>query len=307
VNTSLSSCFTYILRVAFAYSLHITRTYPTRVLDIQVLSFAITLSIDLQSDMAAPVPTMTVTVNIPLLAELLQTNHDLRREVSDLRIQLSARVQAIETHLISQRTDNSTLTVPSQDLGPNAASVHERRLGHEDLHIEHHVQINGSPNQNGHVQQDNPTQQNDRVDQDSSSRNTSRTSSPSVDEGLTIMDHVSLPPVNGRKRKRVVHPTVGTSPYINHSGFVVRDSDSQLAQRESEAGPSGSESPFDSTNDRPEPSSDQLEIMPPVRPQSGPPVPASRHRPQRSQAAVEQSDVHEANEFKQEEITLRYD
>jgi hypothetical protein len=276
------------------------------VLNIQILSFATTLSINLQSDMAAPVPTMTVTVNIPLLAELLETNHDLRREVSDLRVELSARVQAIETHLNSQRTDHSMLTVPSQDL------VHESRLGHEDLHIDQdlHDQINGNLHQNVHVQQDiqppqdDQTQQNDHVDQDSN-RDTSRTSSPSVDQGLTIMDHVSPPPAVGHKRKRTAKPAVGTSPHINHPGFVVRGSDTQLAQRRAEdGGPSRSESPFDSNNDR-HPSSDQVDIMPPVRPQSRPPVPASRHRLQRPQAVTE-PEMDEADTFKPEEVTIRW-
>jgi hypothetical protein len=258
--------------------------------------------------MAAPVPTMTATVNMPLLAELLQTNHDLRREVLDLRVELSARVQAIEAHLTSQRTDHSTLTIPSQDL------VHESRLGHEDLHIDQdlHDQINGNLHQDVHVQQDvqspqdDQTQQNNHVDQDSN-RDTTRISSPSIDQGLTIMDHVSPPPAVGHKRKRTAKPAVGTSPYISHSVFVLRGSDTQLAQRRAEDfGPSRSESPFDSINDRPDPSSDRLDYIPPVRPQSIP-LPPSRRRPQRSQAVVEHSDVDETNDLKQKEITMRYD
>jgi hypothetical protein len=258
--------------------------------------------------MAPPLSTMTVTVDVPLLAELLQANHDLRREVSDLRTQLSTRVQAIETQLVSQRTDNSTLTIPSQDLGLDAGAVRENHR-HEHLHVDQDLdfQTNGSLHQNVHaqqdfhVQQDNPTQQNEHVDQDGSSRATSRTS-PSIDKGLTIINHVSLPPAAGHKRKRTAKSAVGTSPYINHSGFVVRGSDTQLAQRRAEDfGPSRSESPFDSTNDHP-PSSDQLEIMPPVRPQSRPPVLASRHRLQRP---VMESEIEEADTFKSEEVTIR--
>jgi hypothetical protein len=252
---------------------------------------------------------MTVTIGVPMLTELLQANHDLRREVADLRIELSARVQAVETHLTSQRTDNSTLTVPSQDFVHNVPPLHEDHR-YEDLHVDQDldVEINGSSHQNVntqrdvHTQQDHHAQQHDRVAEDASSRDTS---SPSVDEGLTITDHVSSLPGVGHKRKRTTRPAVGTSPYINHSGFVVRGSDTQLAQRKAEdPGPSRSESPFDSTNDSPDTSSDRLDYIPPVRPLSRSMASPSRRRPQRAQTDVEQSDVDEANE--QGNITLRY-
>jgi exonuclease VII large subunit len=190
-----------VLRVARAFLLCIAGTF-LQVLVIQPLLFRAALShtsqeysIDSQSDMAAPIPTMTVTFDIPVLAQLLQANHDLRREVSNLRTELSARVQAVETHLVSQRTDNSTLTVPSQDLDHNASAVHEDRQ-HEDLHIDQDLldEINGNLQQDARTQQDVQAQQNyhaqqnDLLDQDDSSGATSRNPSSSVDEGLTIMD-----------------------------------------------------------------------------------------------------------------------
>jgi hypothetical protein len=251
--------------------------------------------------MAALVPSMTVTIDIQVLAELLQANHDLRREVSDLRNEISARIQAIETRLISQRTDHSTLTIPSQDLAHTVSPVHERRLRHEDLNVDQnlHVQSNESPHQDVHAQQDDHTHRH-HVDQDDGSRSTSRASSPSIDEGITVVDHVSPAPAVGRKRKRTAKSHVGKSPYINHSGFVVRSSDTQLAQRRIEASPSRSESPFDS--------SDKLETLPPVRPGSKLPVsPPRQNRTQRLKTVMEQTTTVEPVAPKPEEVTLRYD
>jgi hypothetical protein len=55
--------------------------------------------------MVAPLPPITVTVDVPIQAELFQANHDLRTEISTLHAELSTRVQVIDTHLTSQRTD----------------------------------------------------------------------------------------------------------------------------------------------------------------------------------------------------------
>jgi hypothetical protein len=252
--------------------------------------------------MAAPIPTMTVTFDIPVLAELLQANRDLRTVISDLRIELSTRIQAIETHLTSQRTDHSTLTATSRDLTHNVSPIHDPRLRRDDLHVDQdlHVQSNDLPHQDVRAQQDDNTHRHDHVDQDDGSRSTSRTSSPSVDQGLTVVDYVSPAPAVGRKRKRTANSHVGKSPYIKHAGFVIRGSDTQLAQRRLEASPSRSESPFDS--------SDKLETLPPVRPRSRLPVsPPRPHRLQRPKDIVDQNDTEELAVTKPEETSMRYD
>jgi hypothetical protein len=114
------------------------------------------------------------------------------------------------------------------------------------------------------------------------------------------VDHVSPAPAAGRKRKRTANSHVGKSPYINHSGFVFRSSDTQLAQRRLEVSPSRSESPFDSP--------DKLETLPPVRPRSKPPVsPLSQSRTQRLKTVIEQTTTDEPVLAKPEETTIRYD
>jgi hypothetical protein len=111
---------------------------------------------------------------------------------------------------------------------------------------------------------------------------------------------MSLAPAAGKKRKRTANSHVGKSPYINHSGFVVRSSDTQLAQRRLEVSPSRSESPFDS--------SDKLETLPPVRPRSKPPMsPPKQHRLQRAETVVDQTTTDEPILAKLEETTIRYD
>jgi len=256
--------------------------------------------------MAAPVPTITVNFDIPMLAQLVQSNDDLRREVSDLRAQLSTRLDTIESRL-PQQANLSTLPVNSQDLDHDPTSVHEDRHIGESHHVDqdHDVQSNNSTNQDIYA----PDDYEDDLAQDqnlTNGHNVAHDSSPSVDAGLTVMDNVSASPAAGRKRKRTAKPAAGKSPYINHSGFVVRSSDTQLAQRRlEEPGPSRSESPFDSNIDVQE-SSDRLDTIPPVRPQSRvPAAPLRKMRPQRTKTVVDDTD----DTFTQAsaEITMRYD
>jgi hypothetical protein len=225
-------------------------------------------------------PSMTVTFDIPMLAGLLQSNHDLRREMSELRTELSNRLHAIETQLATQ---NTNVAAPLRDLVHDASPTHGSDLEHEDLN----TQTNGDAQQDGHVRDDYE----DNLVQE---RDLAHDSSPSVDEGITLIDSPS--PASGRKRKRVTKSAVHQSPYINHSGFVVRGSDTQLAQNKAEAGPSRSESSFDSSEDGQQ-SSGRLEMMPPVRPLSKPP------RAQRPKTIITDEPVLP----EPEEITTRYD
>ncbi|KAI4733733.1 hypothetical protein E4T50_15721 [Aureobasidium sp. EXF-12298] len=223
--------------------------------------------------MAAPIPTMTLTVGIPELAELVQTNRDLRDEIQNLRTELSGRLQAVETQLAIQ---NTNIAVPLQELVHETSPTHTSHSEHEDrLAHPNGAHPNGCNQQDGYVQDDGHVRDGyeDNLVQE---HGLAHDSSPSVDEGITVIDRVSPPPASpppaaGRKRKRAVRSVVHQSPYINHSGFVVRGSDTQLAQMRVEAGPLRSESPFDSNDDIQDPLSDKLEMMPPVRPLSKPP------------------------------------
>lgn len=233
--------------------------------------------------MAAPIPTMTLTIAIPELAELVQVNRDLRDEIQNLRTELSRRLQAIETQLAKP---NTNIAAPLQELVHDISPTHGSHLEHKD----HVIQNNGHAHQDGHVRDDQEDARDDHVD------DLAHDSSPSVDEGITVIHRVSPPPAAGRKRKRAVKPAVSKSPYINYSGFVVRGSDTQLAQRTVEARPSRSESPFDSNDDIQDPSSDKLEIMPPVRPLSKQP------RAQRPKTIITDEPILP----EPEEITTRY-
>jgi len=263
--------------------------------------------------MAAPVPTITVNFVIPMLAQLVQSNVDLRREVSDLRAQLSTRLDTIESRL-PQQANRLSLAVNSQDLDHDPTSVHEDRHIGESHHVDqdHDVQSNNSVNQDIHA----PDDYEDDLAQDQNLANehdlapehdSAHDSSSSVDEGITMVNPTSPLPVHGKKRKRTVRSAVksasGKSPYINHSGFVVRSSDTQLAQRRHEKpGSSRSESPFDSNIDVHE-SSDRLEMIPPVRPQSRAPALPQKIRPQRTKTVM--GDTDETPTQVSAEITMR--
>ena len=262
--------------------------------------------------MAAPVPTITVNFDIPMLAQLVQSNNDLRREVSDLRTQLSTRLDAIEARLHQQ-------IIHAQDLDHDITSVHDDRHMDESRRVDQDldVQSSNSADPDTHTQDDD---EDDRA-QDGNLANehdsaegpdlvpdhdSAHDSSPSVDAGLTVMDHVSPLTVAGKKRKRTAKPAASKSPYIIHSGFVVRSSDVQLAQRRlEEPRPSRSESPFDSNIDVRE-SSDRLDTIPPVRPQSRvPAAPLRKMRPQRTRTVMDDTD--ETFTQASAEITMRYD
>ncbi|KAG9958962.1 hypothetical protein KCU61_g7898, partial [Aureobasidium melanogenum] len=117
--------------------------------------------------------------------------------------------------------------------------------------------------------------------------------SPRVDEGITGVAEPVIPPPpaaaaaaggGGKKRKRTIHDAPA---YIDRSGFMIRSSDAQLAEkRNGEAKrPSRPESPFDHNDDRDE-SSDGVEEIPhkaPARPQSSL-SPKQRVRPRRPRA-----------------------
>lgn len=128
-------------------------------------------------------------------------------------------------------------------------------------------------------------------------------SSPSLDEGITVVNLASPLPVHGKKRKRTAKSAASKSPYINHSGFVVRGSNAQLAQRRhEESGRSRSESPFDSDNEIQE-SSDRLDIIPPIRPQPKARASQLKNRPQRLKTVMDDTD--ETATSVPQEVTMR--
>lgn len=249
--------------------------------------------------MAAPIPTVTVNFDIPMLAQLVQSNNDLRREVSGLRTQLSTRLNAIEVRL-------PQLTTRSQELDYDPTVVHEDPSMDENRRVGHGLDVQGNnfADQDIHAlnhHEDEFAQERGPAPEHDSAQD----SSPSVDEGITVAHRASPPPAHGRKRKRTVKPVAGKSPYINHSGFVVRSSDNQLAERRNgEPRPLRSESPVDSNEDVQE-SSDRLDIIPPTRPQSKARASPPNYRAQRPQTVVDDADG-TATDVPQE-ITLRYD
>lgn len=243
--------------------------------------------------MAARIPPVTVNLEIPVLAELLQSNHDLRREISDLRTELSTRMSAVEARMASQQIDEAPLGNSFQDLVDDGSPVHQdpdiQTNGH--THQDYHARDDGEDN---FAQEHGPALE----------HGLAYDSSPSADEGITVTHQIPLPPAHGRKRKRTMKPA-SKSPSINHSGFAIQSFDTQLAQRRhEEPGPSRSESPFDPNVDVQE-SSDRLDMIPPVRPQSRAPVPPQRIRPQRTSATMDDGD--ETQTSVPGEITMSHD
>ncbi|KAI4725620.1 hypothetical protein E4T49_06628 [Aureobasidium sp. EXF-10728] len=232
--------------------------------------------------MADPRATMTFTIDVPQLAQLVQTVRDLTVGIRELRQEFSVRLAALEAESASRKTnqsqsrthENDDLQLQTDDLaredldhevnvGPRINPTYEDTLAPRDdaAHEDSHVNI-------------------DKLDID---RAASRFSTPSIDQGFTA---TTLPPAAaaGRKRKRTSAFHIGEPDCINRSGFVFRDSDAQLAGKKIKdaSGTSRSESPFDvnnNNNDRQQLSSDDLEIMPPVRPRLDPsPLPQHRVR-----------------------------
>lgn len=246
--------------------------------------------------MAAPISTVTVNFDIPMLAQLVQSNNDLRREVSDLRTQLSARLDTIEARLPQQATRSSLAATPA----------HEDRYADEPHYVNQDLDVhtNGFANETSQAQDD----LRDSLAQEQNLTNGHdliHDSSPSVDEQDATVDPASPLPIHSKKRKRTVKSATSKSPYINHSGFVVRSSDNQLAQRRlEESRPSRSESPIESNEDVHE-SSDRLDIIPPTRPQSKARASPPKQLPQRPQTVFDDTD--ETATPVPQEVTLRYD
>ncbi|KAG9526424.1 hypothetical protein KCU93_g5520, partial [Aureobasidium melanogenum] len=260
-----------------------------------------------------PPTTMTITVDIPMLANIFQSTHDLRTEVHnlqmeirDLRTDFSTRLEAVEAQLARQPTIQSASNAIfnlSQNIVEDTTLAHEDpahqeedwindenlyvqmddRLDHDDLPQQgdiiqededivtqediitctHNI-VRNHEEIVTHTQQDDVTHEDDfthnhedgvtQGDRESLAhevgQSTVTSSSPSVDGGITVVTQPVVPaPAAGIKRKRTVRHTPA---YINRSGFMIRSSDDQLAEkRNGEAeGPSGFESPFDDNDDR---------------------------------------------------------
>ncbi|KAG9646343.1 hypothetical protein KCU95_g18622, partial [Aureobasidium melanogenum] len=273
--------------------------------------------------MADPLsPTMTVTIAIPVLANICQSVRDLEMEVHNLRTDFSTRLEALETQLARQQTTrppSDVITDLPQNIADDTNLEHAilgnqegNRVDEEDLH----VQMDGRFHENGpaHTHEDNV---NHTLEDDVSHTHEDgeglahehgqgdvNSSSPSIDEGITgVAKPVISPPpagaAGGKKRKRTIHDAPA---YINRSGSKIRSSDAKLAgKRNGEArGPSRSESPFDN-DDRDELSDglDQIPPKPPIRPQS-PSSSKPRVRPRRpgaEEAGLDRFVAHKPGDF----------
>ncbi|KEQ72590.1 hypothetical protein M436DRAFT_64585 [Aureobasidium namibiae CBS 147.97] len=205
-------------------------------------------------DMAARIPPITVNLEIPVLAELLQSNNDLRREIPVLRIELSSRMSAVEARMPSQQVDPA----PVADLADDDSSVQQ----------DFNAQTSSHAHQDGHVLDDH--EDDFQKHGPAPEHDFAHDSSPSADEGITMPYQASPPPAHGRKRKRTANPVA-------------------TQQRPEEPGSSRSESPFDSNIDVHE-SSDRLDMIPAVRPQSKAPASPQKFRPQRTETVMDDID-----------------
>ncbi|KAH0288262.1 hypothetical protein KCU62_g5268, partial [Aureobasidium sp. EXF-3399] len=204
--------------------------------------------------MAARIPPITVNLEIPVLAELLQSNNDLRREIPVLRIELSSRMSAVEARMPSQQVDPA----PVADLADDDSSVQQ----------DFNAQTSSHAHQDGHVLDDH--EDDFQKHGPAPEHDFAHDSSPSADEGITMPYQASPPPAHGRKRKRTANPVA-------------------TQQRPEEPGSSRSESPFDSNIDVHE-SSDRLDMIPAVRPQSKAPASPQKFRPQRTETVMDDID-----------------
>lgn len=306
--------------------------------------------------MAEPPPpppaTMTITVDIPMLANIFQSTHNLRTEVHnlqmeirDLRTDFSTRLEAVEAQLARQPTIQSAPNVTAdlpQDFADGPALRHDNSVRQEeDLTLEDIVTqedvttgtqedniVHDDEDLSTHTQQDVVvTQEDARTSEEDLTHENAVThthedreklaredgqgsinsSSPSVDGGITVVAKPVVPvPAAGTKRKRTVRDTPA---YINRSGFMIRSSDDQLAEkRNGEAeGPSRLESPFDNNDDRDDSSDgvDEIPPKPPVRPQLPPSTSTQTVRPRRPRA--EEAGLDRFVAPKPGESTRRYD
>ncbi|KAK6008264.1 hypothetical protein QM012_000167 [Aureobasidium pullulans] len=250
--------------------------------------------------MANPPCAMTVSVNIPILNDILQSVHDsqtairdLQKEIHGLRTEFATRLQVLETQLVNQSANQSlsdTNTLPAQDvsvvddtilvredlggqeedraneglqvqdglvhdhedddLNHGNVIIHEHEHNHELLTQEDpvHDQSTTAKSDLAHKGHDDLNHDDDQV--------VTNGSSPSVDAGITI-SRIMIPPsvttaaaISGnKKRKRTVHDAQAR---VINSGFIIRGSDAQIAEKriEDAKGPSRSESPFDNKDDR---------------------------------------------------------
>ncbi|KAG9752146.1 hypothetical protein KCU73_g6174, partial [Aureobasidium melanogenum] len=226
--------------------------------------------------MAEPPPppaaaTMTITVDIPMLANIFQSTHDLRTEVHslqleirDLRTDFSTRLEAVEAQLAQQPTIQSpsnAIVNLSQDLVEDTTVAQEEdRLDEEDLHVQMDDRLDHDdlPQQGDIVQEDEDivtqediitrtqnivrnheeivthTQQ-DNGDRESlaheDGQGTVDSSSPSVDRGIT---GVAEPVISLPPAAAGIKRkrTIHDAPaYINRSGFMTRSSDAQVAEK----------------------------------------------------------------------------
>ncbi|KAG9584307.1 hypothetical protein KCU77_g10472, partial [Aureobasidium melanogenum] len=121
--------------------------------------------------MAEPPPpaTMTVTVAVPMLANIFQSTYNLqtevqnlRTEIRDLRTDFTTRIEALEAQLAWQPTTRpppDVITDRPQDLVEDATLAHEDRVHHEEDRIDDenlHVQMDDRLDRGdlAHTQQD---------------------------------------------------------------------------------------------------------------------------------------------------------
>ncbi|KAG9744937.1 hypothetical protein KCU73_g8006, partial [Aureobasidium melanogenum] len=266
--------------------------------------------------------------------------HNLHMEIRDLRTDFSTRLEAVEAQLARQPTIQSASNVTAdlpQDFADGPALRHDNLARQEeDLTLEDIVTqedvttgtredniVHDDEDLSTHTQQDVVVTQEDartyeedhahedavthtHEDREKLAREDGQgsinSSSPSVDGGITVVTQPVVPaPAAGIKRKRTVRHTPA---YINRSGFMIRSSDDQIAEkRNGEAeGPSRLESPFDNNDDRDDSSDgvDEIPPKPPVRPQLPPSTSTQTvppRRPRAKEAGLDEFVAPKAEDF----------
>lgn len=125
--------------------------------------------------MADPLsPTMTVTIAIPVLANICQSVRDLEMEVHNLRTDFSTRLEALETQLARQQTTrppSDVITDLPQNIADDTNLEHAILGNQEGNHVDEedlHVQMDGRFHENGpaHTHEDNVTHEDDITRED---------------------------------------------------------------------------------------------------------------------------------------------
>lgn len=279
---------------------------------------------------------MTITVDLPILVNIFQSvrnleagNQNLQTEIRDLRTDFTTRLEALEAQLAFQPPIQSLAGVNpnlSQELADDTTHVHGDLGTQEEDDVEEafRIQMDDRLSEDVRPHEDDPAQEanltregennpahqddtahNDLTGKDEREATDINGSSPSIDEGITLVAQpVVPPPAAGTKRKRTVRDAPARNNYL---GFMVRSSDTQLAENRGEQAkaPSRSESPFDN-NVRHDHSLD--DIIPAAAPQalqasSRPSAPPRRRETKKAKEAGLDEFVAE----KQEDFTIRYD